>query len=77
MQKKNIKCFAWLPTFKLLALCTGNKHLYFVGQDGTTVLEIPFENFNIHKIEWSPDGKSILLFDKVYFIQSRKIFKNY
>lgn len=62
-----VKNFSWSSKSNELAICTGNGKIYFWSHDGASVCDLPYEGkiFNIQKIQWSSDGKYLLLNEKL------------
>jgi len=61
-----IKSVAWSPKTQHLAFSTGTGRIFLWSEEGASVCDIPIENrqFNVQKIQWNPEGDSILLGDK-------------
>lgn len=62
-----IKGISWSPKSSHLAICTGTAQIYMWTREGTFVCKIPIQpkDFAAQKVEWCPDGKSLLVIDKV------------
>ncbi|PIK58350.1 putative WD repeat-containing protein WRAP73 [Apostichopus japonicus] len=65
LQVGNVKCAKWSPVQTQLALCTGNNKLYLWSPAGSVSVEVPTEaSFQVHKIQWHPEGGVLLLSGK-------------
>lgn len=69
IQNKPIKNFKWSPIANQLALVSESSKVYLFTINQAYIYEIPLkENTFPNKIQWSSDGKTILLIDKSSFI---------
>ena len=62
-----VKHMAWSPKTTHLVFCTGTPRIFIWSLGGASVCDIPLEtsDFGVNKVKWNPNGKSILLNDKV------------
>ncbi|KAJ3106075.1 WD repeat-containing protein wrap73 [Phlyctochytrium planicorne] len=69
-QGRTVRQLKWNPIKpKVLAFTCGGSYFYVYRgpMQGCEPIEVPTLNFNITKIEWSPDGGGLLLMDKDKF----------
>ena len=61
-----IKHVAWSPKSPHLAFCTGTAQVFLWSKEGASVCTIPIESkeFAVQRIDWNPNGKSLILVDK-------------
>jgi len=65
-----IKQVSWNPVIPgRLAFITGNRNIYFWDAEMgyCECVNVPALNFEVHSMNWNPDGKSIVLMDKDKF----------
>jgi len=65
-----IKQVSWNPVIPgRLAFITGNSNIYFWDAEMgyCECVDVPALNFEVHSMNWNPDGKSIVLMDKDKF----------
>jgi hypothetical protein len=70
VQMEAVRCCKWDPLRVRFALCTATAKLYLWSPEGCSIVDVPLQAgqaFNVRKLEWSPDGKCILLMDKNKF----------
>jgi len=70
IQMESIRCAEWDPVRPRLALATSNAKLYLWAAEGCSIVDVPLEqgqHLQVKKIEWSKDGKTIMLMDKNKF----------
>ena len=62
-----IKSVAWSPKSGHLAFCTGTAQIFLWSREGASVCTIPIEakGFSIQRVQWNPNGKSLLVVDKL------------
>ena len=65
-----VKNMHWSPRTMHLVICTASPRIYIWSKGGASICDIPFENmeFNVMKVKWSPNGQSLLVFDKNHAI---------
>ncbi|KAJ3070321.1 WD repeat-containing protein wrap73 [Podochytrium sp. JEL0797] len=68
-QMSPIKQFLWNPLLPAIcAISCANGYIYMWSEsEGCSAIEVPAVNFDIVKIEWSPDGKALVVMDKDKF----------
>jgi len=61
-----IKSVAWAPKSQHLAFCTGTSQIFLWSREGASVCTIPIEakDFGVQKVEWNPNGRSLIVVDK-------------
>ncbi|KAI8384904.1 uncharacterized protein BYT42DRAFT_564009 [Radiomyces spectabilis] len=87
IQQKPIRQALWNPRRFLLAMICGDEHIYIIqhqhqenashhaiGNIRILPLAVPTSQFNIRKIQWTPEGESLLLLDNnLYCLASLKV----
>lgn len=68
VHKHSVKSLGWSPKHTLLATATGNSNLYLWSEEGSSVCDMPFEDFCAFSVEWSSDGQSLLVEYKNNFV---------
>mmetsp|Transcript_1916 Transcript_1916/g.188 ORF Transcript_1916/g.188 Transcript_1916/m.188 type:complete len:88 (+) Transcript_1916:786-1049(+) len=62
-----VKTFIWNTNSTVLAISTGKSKIFFFSPDGASVCDLPFEGgkpFNVNKLLWSEDSRSMILGDE-------------
>ena len=61
-----VKSLDWSAKSNHLVIATNNPRIFIWSVNGASVCDIPLEgeDFNVGKVKWNPDGKSILIQDK-------------
>jgi WD40 repeat protein len=65
----NVKSMQWSPKTLHLVIATGSPRIYIWSKGGASICDIPYDDreYNVTKIKWSPNGRSLLVMDKVRF----------
>jgi len=69
IHSKTIKSMQWSPKSLHLVIATGSPRIFIWSMGGASVCDIPADSgatkeFNVSKIKWNPNGKSIVVADK-------------
>jgi WD40 repeat protein len=60
-----VKSLAWAPVGGgSLAVATGGGRLYLWSVNGASVVHVPLQGFQVHKLAWSPHGNSCVVMDR-------------
>lgn len=71
VQLEAVRAAVWDPVRVRFAVATATSKLYLWSPEGCSIVDIPLapgQTFNVRKIEWSRDGKCLLLMDKSKFV---------
>lgn len=62
-----VKSMKWSTRSTHLVMCSGSQRIFIWSLSGASVCDIPTDtaSFNVQRVEWNPNGQSILVFDKV------------
>jgi WD40 repeat protein len=62
-----VKSMQWSPKTLHLVIATGSPRIYIWSRGGASICDIPYDSYeyNVNKIKWSPNGRSLLVMDKV------------
>lgn len=61
-----VKSLDWSSKSNHLVIATNKPRIFIWSINGASVCDIPLErqDFNVNKVKWNPDGKSILVLDR-------------
>eukprot|EP00825_Cyclidium_porcatum_P005999 TRINITY_DN12947_c0_g1_i4.p1 TRINITY_DN12947_c0_g1~~TRINITY_DN12947_c0_g1_i4.p1 ORF type:complete len:438 (+),score=78.06 TRINITY_DN12947_c0_g1_i4:103-1416(+) len=62
-----VKTFMWSPSSLNLVICTGKNQINIWSPDAGSICDLPFQGklFNVNKLQWSQNGKVMILTDKI------------
>ena len=67
IQRQSVKMIRWAPDSDVLAVCCGNSRVYLWSPEGSSVVHIPFSEFQSMKLVWNEQGSSLVLADNSIF----------